>query len=40
MIEEFIGEIVPRFQKPGAAIDEDATPKAQSPDSADPAPGI
>ena len=35
MIEDFIGEIVPRFQKPGAASDGDATPRAQSPDTAD-----
>ena len=40
MIEDFIGEIVPRFQKPGADTGEDATPKARSADSADPAPGI
>ena len=40
MIEEFIGEIVPHFQKPGADTDADATPKARSADNADPAPGI
>ena len=40
MIEDFIGDIVPRFQKPGASTEGDATPKAQSGDNADPAPGV
>ena len=40
MIEDFIGEIVPRFQKPGAATEGDAAPKAHTGDSADSAPGI
>ena len=39
-VEDFIGEIVPRFQKPGADTGADATPKARSADNADPAPGI
>jgi hypothetical protein len=30
MIEDFIGEIVPLFQKPGAAGPQEATPRAQS----------
>ncbi len=42
-VEAFIGEIVPRFQKPGAVVSEDAqdtTPKAQSSADAPQTPGI
>ena len=38
MIEGLIGEIVPRFQKPGATTDGDATPNAQAGPDADKVP--
>ncbi len=39
-VEDFIGEIVPRFQKPGATTEDSTTPKAQAAPDAPNTPGI